>query len=118
MNTAASATVRRSMFDHIHLAAGGLIVGIALLVFCTVLQRRSVARLRAMICTIMRDRKPRSGLHVIDQIREVFEHEVQLGTIHGVLRSMERDGLLTSWDSYENLAVRGGRPRRMYQVAP
>ena len=36
--------------------------------------------------------------------------------LYSVLRSMERDGLLTSHDGDHGMAVRGGRPRRYYDL--
>lgn len=38
------------------------------------------------------------------------------GRIYPALRELERDGLLTSHNVYENLAERGGHPRRIYEI--
>lgn len=62
---------------------------------------------------------PGYGLELIDRVKTQTKGHIQLnqGTVYPLLREMEAEGLL---DSYEGdpLPERGGRRRRYYKVTP
>jgi PadR family transcriptional regulator PadR len=57
------------------------------------------------------------GLELIDRVREKTNNAVVLGqgSIYPALRSLEAEGLVTSWEG-PTVAERGGRPRRYYHL--
>ena len=57
------------------------------------------------------------GLEIIDRVHNVTGGKVKLvqGSVYPLLRSLENDGLLKSWDG-PPIAERGGRPRRYYEL--
>ena len=57
------------------------------------------------------------GLGLIERVREASGGQVVLmqGRVYPVLRELEADGLLESYDG-EPLPERGGRPRRYYKL--
>lgn len=60
---------------------------------------------------------PSYGLELITRVEEQTKGQVKLrqGTIYPLLREMENDGLLDSYES-EPMPERGGRPRRYYRL--
>lgn len=62
-------------------------------------------------------RGPGFGLELIDRVREHTRGHIKLhqGTIYPLLRDMEADGLLASYEG-EPMPERGGRPRRYYKL--
>lgn len=62
-------------------------------------------------------RGPGFGLELIDRVKEHTKGRVKLhqGTIYPLLRDMEAEGLLESFES-EPMPERGGRPRRYYKL--
>ena len=57
------------------------------------------------------------GLEIIDRVREMTKGKVVLmqGRVYPLLRDLEAEGLLRSFDG-PPLAERGGRPRRYYEL--
>ena len=57
------------------------------------------------------------GLEVIDRVKEMSGGKIKLlqGRVYPVLRELETDGFLKSYDG-EPVAERGGRPRRYYEL--
>jgi PadR family transcriptional regulator PadR len=57
------------------------------------------------------------GLELIDRVRDMTKGKVVLlqGRVYPLLRELEREGLLRSYDG-PPLAERGGRPRRYYEL--
>jgi PadR family transcriptional regulator PadR len=57
------------------------------------------------------------GLEIIDRVKEMSGGRIRLvqGRVYPVLRSLESEGCLKSWDG-PPVAERGGRPRRYYQL--
>lgn len=57
------------------------------------------------------------GLEIIERVATASggRIKVQQGRVYPVLRSLEADGLLRSWDG-EPVAETGGRPRRYYEL--
>lgn len=62
-------------------------------------------------------KKPSYGLELIDLVRDMTGGKVRIvqGRVYPVLRSLEADGLLRSWDG-DPVPERGGRPRRYYEL--
>lgn len=62
-------------------------------------------------------RGPGYGLDLIERVSKATNQSVKLGqgTVYPLLREMEKDGLLTSYES-EPLPERGGRPRIYYKL--
>lgn len=58
---------------------------------------------------------PDYGLEIAARIKL---HPDGMGAIYSALRSLERRGLLVSWEWPEALEIRGGRPRRFYALTP
>jgi PadR family transcriptional regulator, regulatory protein PadR len=60
---------------------------------------------------------PSYGLELIARVQERTKGKIKLGdtSTYPALRSMEREGLLKSWEG-EPLPERGGRPRRYYEL--
>lgn len=60
---------------------------------------------------------PSFGLELIERVKTRTKGQVRLGpgSIYPALRSLEREGLLRSWDG-KPTAERGGRPRRYYEL--
>jgi PadR family transcriptional regulator PadR len=58
------------------------------------------------------------GLEIIDRVREMTKGKVVLmqGRVYPLLRDLEAEGLLRSYDG-PPLAERGGRPRRYYELS-
>jgi len=54
------------------------------------------------------------GLEVIERVRAQTKGTIRLhgGNVHTILRDLEREGLLMSWER----APKGGRPRRYYKI--
>jgi PadR family transcriptional regulator PadR len=57
------------------------------------------------------------GLEVIERVREMSGGKIKVlqGRVYPVLRELEAEGLLRSFDG-EPVAERGGRPRRYYEL--
>jgi PadR family transcriptional regulator PadR len=57
------------------------------------------------------------GLELIERVKERTNGEIVLhqGSVYPALRSLEREGLVESYEG-ESLPERGGRPRRYYQL--
>jgi PadR family transcriptional regulator PadR len=57
------------------------------------------------------------GLELIERVREATGGRTVMmqGRVYPVLRELESDGLLESYDG-EPMAERGGRPRRYYKI--
>jgi PadR family transcriptional regulator, regulatory protein PadR len=57
------------------------------------------------------------GLELIERVRNASGGQIVLnqGSAYPALRSLERAGLVRSWES-EPLPERGGRPRRYYEL--
>jgi PadR family transcriptional regulator PadR len=57
------------------------------------------------------------GLEIIDKVRERTKDAIVLneGSVYPRLKSMEKEGLLRSFDG-EPMPERGGRPRRYYEL--
>src|SRR5581483_6814226 len=57
------------------------------------------------------------GLEVIERVRIMSGGKIRIlqGRVYPVLRELEADGLLRSYDG-ELVAERGGRPRRYYEL--
>lgn len=57
------------------------------------------------------------GLELIDRVYELTNRRIKLmqGRVYPVLRQLERDGLLRSFDG-EKVQDRAGRPRRYYEL--
>lgn len=57
------------------------------------------------------------GLELISRVEEMTNGEVKLhqGTVYPLLRALENEGLLESYEG-EPLPERGGRPRRYYKL--
>lgn len=62
-------------------------------------------------------REPNYGLALIERVEQQTKGQVQLhqGSVYPALRSLEDDGLVTSYDG-ESTPERGGRPRRYYKL--
>jgi PadR family transcriptional regulator PadR len=62
-------------------------------------------------------RGPGYGLDLIERVRTLTSGGIELhqGSIYPALREMEREGLLTSYES-DPLPERGGRPRRYFKL--
>ncbi|NPC70035.1 helix-turn-helix transcriptional regulator [Corallococcus exiguus] len=71
---------------------------------------------KAAILTVLMSGKS-FGLEVIDKVRDRTKGRIVLneGSVYPALKSMEREGLLRSFDG-EPLPERGGRPRRYYEL--
>jgi PadR family transcriptional regulator PadR len=61
---------------------------------------------------------PGYGLELVDRVRARTGGKLILrnGSVYPALREMEREGLVTSYEADENVADRGGRPRRYYKL--
>ena len=57
------------------------------------------------------------GLELIERVRDLTEGRMKLmqGRVYPLLRELEREGLLKSYDG-EPVSERGGRPRRYYEL--
>jgi len=57
------------------------------------------------------------GLELIDRVKDRTKGKIALhqGSVYPLLRAMEDEGLLKSWDD-EPSDVRAGRPRRYYEL--
>jgi PadR family transcriptional regulator PadR len=57
------------------------------------------------------------GLELIERVKALTNGRVVLvqGRVYGLLRGLERDGLIRSYDR-EAVLERGGRPRRYYEL--
>jgi len=57
------------------------------------------------------------GLDLIERVKKQTKGAMKLGhaSVYPALRSLERDGLIESYES-EPLPERGGRPRRYYKL--
>lgn len=57
------------------------------------------------------------GLELIDRVRERTDDKIKLhqGSVYPALRSLEREGLVESYEG-EATPERGGRPRRYYRI--
>lgn len=57
------------------------------------------------------------GLELIERVRERTDGKIKLhqGSVYPALRSMEREGLVESYEG-DATAERGGRPRRYYRI--
>jgi PadR family transcriptional regulator, regulatory protein PadR len=57
------------------------------------------------------------GLEIIDRVKVATRGEVLLmqGAVYPVLRQLETEGMLSSYEG-ERTAERGGRPRRYYRI--
>lgn len=60
---------------------------------------------------------PGYGLELIERIRAASDGRLRIGqgSAYPALRSLEREGLVRSWEG-ESLPERGGRPRRYYEL--
>lgn len=58
------------------------------------------------------------GLELIERVNQRSGGAMKLnqGAVYPALRSLEREGLVRSYDGEENVAERGGRPRRYYEL--
>lgn len=57
------------------------------------------------------------GLELIDRVLDRTDGKIKLhqGSVYPALRSMEREGLVESYES-DSVPERGGRPRRYYRI--
>ena len=57
------------------------------------------------------------GLELIDRVRERTDDKIKLhqGSVYPALRSLERNGLVESYEG-ETTPERGGRPRTYYRI--
>ena len=57
------------------------------------------------------------GLELIDRVSDRSKGQIQLnqGSIYPALKSLEKEGLLKSWEA-DPTPERGGRPRRYYEL--
>ncbi len=57
------------------------------------------------------------GLELIERVRDRTDGRISLhqGSVYPALRSLERDGLVESYEK-EAIPERGGRPRRYYRI--
>ena len=60
---------------------------------------------------------PSYGIQLVERVDERTKGQVRLhqGAVYPALRSLEREGMLRSFDG-PSLAKRGGRPRRYYEL--
>lgn len=60
---------------------------------------------------------PGFGLELMERVKDRSSGQLMLhqGSVYPALRSLEREGLVRSYDG-ESVAERGGRPRRYYEL--
>lgn len=57
------------------------------------------------------------GMTVRRELEKTARRKVTLGSVYGTLDRLERKGLVVSWHT-EPDPVRGGHPRRFFEVSP
>jgi len=70
-----------------------------------------------VLLAILRLEKDAYGMTVRRELEETAQRKVTLGSVYGTLDRLEKKGLVRSWHT-EPDPVRGGHPRRYFEVSP
>jgi len=79
---------------------------------------RRTTSLRDRIILVL-SRGPNYGLAIIDQVKmngPWWQRFVPSPFFHSLLRDLEREGILTSYEKNDAPALKGGRSRRYYAI--
>ncbi len=73
------------------------------------------SEIRAAILAVLAS-GPQPTLRIIDRLHA--DHRLTVSYARGlaILRALEDDGAITSYDDFTDCDVRGGRPRRVYRL--
>ena len=70
-----------------------------------------------VLLAILRLEEDAYGMTVRRELEETARRKVTLGSVYGTLDRLEKKGLVRSWHTDPD-PVRGGHPRRYFEVSP
>ena len=70
-----------------------------------------------VLLAILRLEEDAYGMTVRRELEETAQRKVTLGSVYGTLDRLEKKGLVRSWHTDAD-PVRGGHPRRYFEVSP